>query len=55
MGKVNATTIIDVIPLEDNVMWLYSRDMTTEAIANELDISENQVRKIIMTEDKWKD
>jgi DNA-binding CsgD family transcriptional regulator len=55
MGKVKATTIIDVIPLEDNVMWLYSRDMTPEAISQELDISENQVRKIIMTEDKWKD
>jgi DNA-binding CsgD family transcriptional regulator len=55
MGKVKATTIIDVIPLEENVMWLYYDGMSMDDIAGELDISENQVRKIIISEDGWKD
>jgi len=55
MGKVNATTIIDVIPLEENVMWLYYDGMSMDDIARELDISENQVRKIVISEDGWKD
>jgi DNA-binding CsgD family transcriptional regulator len=55
MGKVNATTIIDVIPLEENVMWLYYDGMSMDDIAGELDISENQVRKIVISEDGWKD
>ena len=55
MGKVKATTIIDVIPLEENVMWLYYDGMSMDDIARELDISENQVRKIVISEDGWKD
>ena len=55
MGKVKATTIIDVIPLEENIMWLYYDGMSMDDIARELDISENQVRKIIISEDGWKD
>jgi DNA-binding CsgD family transcriptional regulator len=55
MGKVNATTIIDVIPLEENVMWLYYDGMSMDNIARGLDISENQVRKIVISEDGWKD
>lgn len=55
MGKVNATTIIDVIPLEENVMWLYYDGMSMDDIAGELDISENRVRKIVISEDGWKD